>query len=364
LLGISLVLAAVLAAREPWSWPLAGALVGWGVLAHAGVVMAAIRWPAGPLSPEIQRLRTVRQAMADDIDRWTAARAGQAASEACSVLTQGLERFDEEIVPPFRQLVDRKEDLRQHLSRYRAGRLPPPEMQMLDRVQAIYGHQQGAVDRCIQQAVNAEASLIALLQQEEEAALVMGLRAWAAGLADVHSGLADHLGRPSQEPPGITAEKEPFALPVVDDAEPSTEYSVGLAQQPGFVGLVEDALRHLNNLGRLSRSGLAGCLPETLRTVWQRSGQADGADPSVLDQSHAVRELIVEAIERLKVGDGEGTAQALQYHILREEYVLGMSTKHIIARHAISESTFHRYRHEAVRVLAAELATRERHRAE
>jgi hypothetical protein len=231
----------------------------------------------------------------------------------------------------------------------------------LERLQAIYLHQQAAVDRCIQRSVNAEASLIALLLEEEEDALLGSLREWLADLAQIHAALAHALAGPTPaERPALSSEGEALAAPVPNDSVPSREYSVGLAEQPGFVELVEEALRHLNELGRLGRCGLAERLLRTLESVRQRSGQADAPQPTLLEQSHALRDVLVEAIERLNVGDKDATAQALQYHILREEYVLGMSTKHIMARHAISESTFHRYRHEAVRVLAAELATRER----
>ena len=79
-----------------------------------------------------------------------------------------------------------------------------------------------------------------------------------------------------------------------------------------------------------------------------------------LDQSHALREVLVAAIERLKAGDKEEAEQAIQYHVLRGEYVLGMATKHIMVRQAISESTLHRRRQEGIRAIAAELSARER----
>ncbi|MBI2887362.1 MAG: hypothetical protein HYY02_09150 [Chloroflexi bacterium] len=56
---------------------------------------------------------------------------------------------------------------------------------------------------------------------------------------------------------------------------------------------------------------------------------------------------------------GRGELEALQYHILREEYVLGMSTRHIMVRHSVSESTFHRYRRDAIVALAGEMARQE-----
>jgi hypothetical protein len=54
-----------------------------------------------------------------------------------------------------------------------------------------------------------------------------------------------------------------------------------------------------------------------------------------------------------------GAPSALQYNILREEYLLGKPNNQIIARHRISESTFHRNRREAIAILARDLMRRE-----
>jgi hypothetical protein len=67
--------------------------------------------------------------------------------------------------------------------------------------------------------------------------------------------------------------------------------------------------------------------------------------------------MLAEAIERLKPPDG--VPEALQFHILREEYLLGRPNKQIMTCHSISEGTFHRNRRRAVAVLAVELARQE-----
>ena len=72
--------------------------------------------------------------------------------------------------------------------------------------------------------------------------------------------------------------------------------------------------------------------------------------------------MIARAIERLKPPDRTptlGAPEALQYYILREEYLLGMPNNQIMTRHSISEGTFHRNRRRAVAVLAQELAEEE-----
>jgi hypothetical protein len=129
-----------------------------------------------------------------------------------------------------------------------------------------------------------------------------------------------------------------------------------------FVRLCERALRRLNNPASLAESGLA---PELPRTFTARRAQ-EGADPASpatpLELSRATREILMEAIERLKPPDGDvgpESPAALQYHILREEYLLGHLNKQIMTRHALSEGTFHRNRRQAIRTLAQELLSQE-----
>lgn len=72
--------------------------------------------------------------------------------------------------------------------------------------------------------------------------------------------------------------------------------------------------------------------------------------------------MLVAAIERLRPADRDPATSAageLQYQILREEYLLSLPNKQIVARHHISESTFHRNRREAIVILARELAKQE-----
>jgi hypothetical protein len=128
-----------------------------------------------------------------------------------------------------------------------------------------------------------------------------------------------------------------------------------------FVRLTEEALRRLNNPAALAECGLIDRLPRTLAAAaalgrdGELPGQAREATP--LEQARAVREVLAEAIERLKPPDG--VPEALQFHILREEYLLGRPNKQIMTRHSISEGTFHRNRRRAIAVLAVELARQE-----
>jgi hypothetical protein len=111
-----------------------------------------------------------------------------------------------------------------------------------------------------------------------------------------------------------------------------------------------DALHKLGNPAALGECALVEHLPATLK--WQIDRQG-GVHTS---RHQALRALLVEAIDRLKAREGE---QTLYHAILHEEYVQGHPTARIMTRHAISESTFHRYRRDAIRAVALDLTSQE-----
>ena len=125
--------------------------------------------------------------------------------------------------------------------------------------------------------------------------------------------------------------------------------------------LTEDALRRLNNPAALAQCELVSRLPRTL-TGNAHGTSAGAAGRTPLEQARVLREALTAAIERLKPADGDAgalTPGALQYSILREEYLQGMPNKQIMTRHSISESTFHRNRREAIGILAREFSRQE-----
>jgi hypothetical protein len=136
---------------------------------------------------------------------------------------------------------------------------------------------------------------------------------------------------------------------------------IDVVSEEHLARLTGEALRRLNNPAALAECGLIGRVPRTL------AARAGGGDPTTVEttplgRARAVRELLVEAIERLKPPDPDlarDAPAALQHGILREEYVLGMPNKQIMTRRGISESTFHRNRRAAIAILARELAKQE-----
>ncbi len=122
------------------------------------------------------------------------------------------------------------------------------------------------------------------------------------------------------------------------------------------VRLTEQALRRLNNPATLAECELLTRIPRVI------SAARDGVELTPLERARVLREVLTAAIERLKPpeGDGIGAPGALQYHILREEYLQGLLNKQIMGRHSISEGTFHRNRRQAILTISRELETQER----
>ncbi len=124
--------------------------------------------------------------------------------------------------------------------------------------------------------------------------------------------------------------------------------------------LTEEALRHMND-----PAGLAGChllefIPLTIAAASPGSSPKGVRTP--LGQAQVLRLVLVASIEKLKLATEAlppGHPSTLQHLILRDEYVFGRPNNQIITRHSISESTFHRYRREAIRALAADLSAQE-----
>ena len=111
----------------------------------------------------------------------------------------------------------------------------------------------------------------------------------------------------------------------------------------------------------LSASYVLGCLARLPRfTTSPATGPM--AEPTPLEQVHALRKAIESSIELMNPGGSNGRAtgpEAIQYHILNKQYVLRKPTRHIMTRYSIAESTYHRYRRDAVSVLASHLEAQE-----
>lgn len=134
----------------------------------------------------------------------------------------------------------------------------------------------------------------------------------------------------------------------------TTQAEMAEVSEAHMLRLTEEALRRLNRPSALAQCGLLDRLPHSLTMARSNGGGVAPDSATPLERASLLRGLLSASIERLKPAD-RSAAAALQYQILREEYLLGLPNKQIVARHDLSESGFHRQRREAVAILASEL---------
>ena len=361
--GLTLLVASLLLTLVMGLWLGAGPLPGWtpwtlpawGLLAYAASVFAVRRWQPEPSEPELRQLYSIRRVMEATLAERKTARGG-GLSELNRILSEAIAHLDKQVAPALRQLLERHHDLSSHLDRYEKGELPIPEAGVLQRLQGIHARQQAAIEECVQQASNAAGTLVALLQEGDDARVAAQAQTWATDLLNLYDAIAKVLRNEADQ-------SEPDELYVGNIIPSPSDFGRDGHSSEGFPRLVEEALRQLNNPDALSRCELIHRLHGTLAAALsQLSNNGALADPGPLDQAQALREVLVSAIERLKP-PGEhiraGAPEALQYHILHEEYVLDKFTRYIMTRHSISESNFHRNRRAAISAVARHLETQE-----
>lgn len=362
LLAIAMAMLPLLA---PWQGRVVWVLL-LGVCGYLATALVVLTAPSSPMPAEERRLRAIRRSIADRLAERRAQDAAGGNSELTRLLTDAVVQLDEEVIPALRQLGERERGLARHLSRYESGALPRPDPHVLQRLQTIHARQQTAVQECIQAAVNADAALIALLQEGDDAKVAARAQAWSRDLIALYDSLAEVLrggeagGSPSAAEGVVASTSEPSRAsePIwVDDGNGAGGHSAGRFVQP-----IEEALRRLNNPAALSRCELVDMLPSTIAAMRASWGDAGGLAATPLENAQALREVLTVAVERLRPANRVAAAsgsQALLYSIISEAYITGISNARIITKYAISESTFHRNRREAIAGLAQELSKRE-----
>jgi hypothetical protein len=327
--------------QAPW-------VLATGLGAYLACVGVVSLWPASP--PGLRRLRNARNRIA----RQLSARIGSASPDAPAELERlraaALARIDDEIVPAFAQLLQRDAGVNSEIELYKRSSFEP-DPHVLARLEEIHAQHEKGTRACAQRAVDAEAGLFALLQERDDGALVTGLRTWVDDLGELVAAVSAALTLPHWAvPPPQAAASEP----VLEDALP-----VSMTPPPSdFADLTRRALRALNRPGTLARSGLVSLLRSSLGEIWERSGQPRPANPSPLEQGQALRTMLVAAIERLNVSDGDGM-QVHQHQVLRMQYLMGLTVVQVAIRLSIAEKTVFRRSAEGVDAVAHDLWRRE-----
>lgn len=361
-LGLSIAVAlamAVLPQLYLWSSRSGWALV-WGLAAYGTIVAAFHFLPSSPPThpAELRPLLQIRGQIAGRLNRLRDPSGAGRRIELESILEDALRQIDDQITPKMSELLGREADLRRKLDLYDGRKIPLPDRPHLERLETIHERQRKVIEACVLQAANADATLEAILQEGNDAEIAERARVWADDLVVLHDaireviqdeeahGESDDVPVPAELGPILASAGSAEAAPVPD------------AQ---FVAPLEEALRRLNNIALLARSGLVPLLPHTLVETMHARVNGLSADPTPTEQAHALQKVLIDGIERLKPLDrDDGVAsESIQYHILHEEYVEDHPTKWILGKYAISESTFHRHRRQAIDCLAADLAKQE-----
>jgi hypothetical protein len=328
----------------------------WGAVAYAGTAFALKMVRPVPSAPELRELYYVRQFMARELSKQKA-RSGNEVAQLTRVLSEAIRHLDRQVAPELQRLLERHCELNGSLARYSSGQLPLPEPEVYERLQRIHSRQRAAIDECVQQASNAAGTLVALLQEGDDAMVAAEAQKWAQDLLTLYDAIADVLR-------GEGREDEPAsrALTAAPVSSRSLDGNGDDQTGNGFRQLVEEALRQLDNTSALAQCELVSRLPGTIATVRARSGDGTLAEPTPLEQVQALRQAIETSIELMNPGGSNGRStgpEAIQYHILKQQYVLRKPTRHIMTRYSIAESTYHRYRRDAVSVLASHLEAQE-----
>jgi hypothetical protein len=354
--GVALVLcSAVLALLmnsvpnlSEWSgralWVLVTGFVAFG--ASAAVVSL---WPPSPAG--LRQLRKTRNRLAGQFTARVRSSSPRFRVQLEALRTAALERIDNDILPAFSQMVLRDAGVTSEIRAYNRSSAEPND-EVLARLQLIHEQYASGTQACAQRAVDAEARLFVLLQERDDAALEAGLSVWiGADLGHVTEALGYSLSVP------LAWARPPE--PTTSAAGVSDHSSASINPQPAdFVDLTRRALRALNKPATLAKSALIGLLPLSLDEVWQQSGRDGSGDRSPLEQSQALRAVLLHAIEQLNVA-AEGSAQAHQYEVLRRQYVMGQNVAQVGMRLGIAEPGVYRRSAEGVDAVAVDLWRRE-----
>lgn len=226
LLALSCLLAVAIATLPPLAaWSSRAALIAViGLIAYVLTVLAQGLPDAPPPvnDPMMRRLLEIRRSMASRLAELEEADARNR-SPLIPIVADAVRHMDSQLVPTFRSIVIRHQDLDRHLALFESGKLVSPDPQNLERLHRIHERQQEAIDGCVRQAANAYATLIALLQEADEAGVAKQAMMWAADLSDMYDGLAevysgiDPYERALMEM-RLDADKSQLARPLIKEA--------------------------------------------------------------------------------------------------------------------------------------------------
>ena len=334
-------------------------------------------------SPEVRELLRLRRRIAAlhvELQRRPGARPN---AVLIRKLDDAVRLLDEHLIPALQELVERRANLQRDLRRYERGEIRAPSPEMLRHLHEMLEHQNAAIDGCVQQAANAYAALIALLQVANDEDVANRAQEWAEGLATLYNALVDVLrgdDAPVREDAEVQGQDAEQANTEADDAGPAGTEMEPVEREPEpaeiesppvpraspvdreFQRQVREALGCLRDLGRLGRCDLITSLPCTIAATLRERRNGHLGDPTSLEQAQALREILIAAVERLRPEDespDDGGGAVSGYRVLRLLYLEGKTIEQVEAIVHVANRTVYRYRDSAVEVVACELRQRE-----
>jgi hypothetical protein len=379
LLGASLLLSLameLLPGLRPWSAQAIWVLV-LGVLAYLAVVGIVYFSSPTPPAPELSKVRRIRHGIAALLAERQAARGARRDPVLIQALTDAIRHLDEHVIPALHQLIERRSSLERELGRYVRRELHAPAPEVLERLQRLNARLQVAIDECVQQAANAYAMLVALLQEGDDEDVAARARSWADDLARLYDSLAEVLHGTDEPARATDGPARPTDGPADTPVPPSTastdaEGATARAHaastgQPDrsvdeLVPLVEEALRCVRDRSALVGRDLIAYLPYTVAEILREQRNGHASEATGLEQAGALQQVLIAGVQRLRPGDeipDGGGSEQVRLRVLHDQYVEGRPPRQIMMRYHIAEATYHRYRRRAIRILTQELIERE-----
>lgn len=381
LLGIAMLTLPIL---RPWYGQAAWVFM-LGLGCYLLVVAIAYCLRPAPRAHEMRELLAIRHQIAAlhvELQRRPGARPNLV---LLGVLDDAVRLLDDQLIPALHRLLEQRANLNRDLRRYDLGKFRAPEPAILKHLQRRLELLDAAINGCLQQAANAYATLIALLQVGKDEDVATRARTWAEHLTTIYDTLADVLDRtddPTRENAGVERQDPEQPGPVANDAEPgepeaepvepasapaesepTTAHRASTADKD-FLRQVRDALGCLRDrdLGKLGRCELISSLPLAISATLRERRNGHLGDPTSLEQAQALREILIAAVERLKPDDESSNSRGGAvdgYSVLRLYYLESRSIEQVEQFLSIANRTVYRHRDYAVEVVARELRQQE-----
>ena len=358
-LAMSLLLALAMTrvtAMASWaSW--APWVVVWGLVCYAASVFAVSRTRPTPNAPELRELEAVRRMIKTKLKERRSSE-GWSRSGVTRILEEAHENLEHRIVPAMAELLELQNSLTGMLKEFEDGTLPAPDPQRLDRLRKLHSRRKAIIEESVVQAANAAATLIALLQEHDEATVPGEVEGWAQELLNTYEAIVAVM-RPGAEVDPVEDEAKTESE---DDGETlSTSTPAANERVRQVYGALELCLRRLNKPGDLARCQLMEMLPNLIEQQYRQSNGGASVEPAPLKLARVLRDVIVEEIEMLRP-DGvfnSSDPAAVHYIILREQYIKGRPILQICNMTNVAEASYHRRRREAIEMVTLDLVNKE-----